>query len=247
TVEGNRVYVAARDSSGWAIDTRDGKIVWHVDGATPDGGVTGGAAPALSARFAIMPLPGGQILGLVRSGGTQVWSTPVVGERLGQGYAALSDITGDPVVVGNTVYVGNSGGQLSALDADDGTQIWTKREGVAGPVWPAGNSIFVVSDQAKLQRLDARTGDKIWAVDLPYYVPVKKRKNRLAIYVNYGPIIAGNRLWVSCSDGVLRGFDPASGKLVASVALGAGAASAPVVAGGVLYLVTEDGQLRAFR
>ncbi|MGB2893874.1 MAG: PQQ-binding-like beta-propeller repeat protein, partial [Albidovulum sp.] len=39
----------------------------------------------------------------------------------------------------------------------------------------------------------------------------------------------------------------ASGALAGSVELPGGAASAPAVAGGVLYVVTKDGKLRAFR
>jgi hypothetical protein len=45
----------------------------------------------------------------------------------------------------------------------------------------------------------------------------------------------------------LRFFDPASGALTATVALADGAAAAPVVAGGVLYVVDQGGTLEAFR
>lgn len=247
TVEGGVVYVVARDSSAWAIDTKTGKVRWQLDGSGSIAGVTGGAGPALSARFALLPFPSGQLVGALKPGGSQVWSTTVAGERLGQGYASMNDITGDPVVVGDKVFVGNASGKVMALDLNTGDKVWTSDRGVVSPVWPVGGSIFLVSDQAHLVRLDATTGDLIWEVPLPYYVPVKKAKNRRDIFAHYGPVLAGNHLIVTSSDGQARFFDPASGAQTGALQLGDGAASDPVVAGRTLYVVTRDGKLRAFR
>lgn len=247
TVEGGIVYLVTKDSNAWAIDAATGKIRWQQNSTQSVAGVPGAAGPALSARFAILPFPSGQLVGVLKPGGAQIWATVIAGARLGQGYAAIGDITGDPVVAGDTIYVGNATGGVMALDVNTGDMKWSAPEGVMSPVWPAGGSVFLVSDQAKLIRLDAATGERIWAVQLPYYVPVKKAKNRRDIFPDYGPILAGGRLLVASGDGQILSFDPASGKQVGSVAMAAGAASEPVVADGVLYVVTTDGKLRAFR
>jgi outer membrane protein assembly factor BamB len=60
-------------------------------------------------------------------------------------------------------------------------------------------------------------------------------------------VLAGGRLIVLSDDEIIRSFDPASGALIYSEPLPSGAARNPVVAGGVLYVVTENGQLHAFR
>ncbi len=103
-----------------------------------------------------------------------------------------------------------------------------------------------MNDEDQLVRLDAGSGAVIWRVDLPYYL-----KDRLArrktIYAYHGPILAGGRLVVTGSSGAVQSFDPASGQLVASVPVAGGAASGPAVAGGVLYVVSANGQLLAFR
>jgi len=52
---------------------------------------------------------------------------------------------------------------------------------------------------------------------------------------------------VASSDGLIRQFDPASGALIGTIALPGGAASAPVVAGQTLYVISKTGQLHAFR
>ncbi len=247
TVEGGVVYVVARDSSGWALDAKTGKIRWQLDGDASVSGVVGGAGPALTARFALLPFPSGQLIGALKPGGAQVWATSIAGQRLGQGYASMNDITGDPVVVGDRVYVGNATGQVMALDANTGDKIWSVADGVVSPVWVEGGSVFFVSDQAKLTRLDAETGAVIWQQQLPYYVPVKKIKNRRDIFDNFGPIIAGGRLVVTSSNGQAMFFDPVSGAEAGAISLGAAASTDPVVAGRTLYVVTADGKLRAFR
>lgn len=247
TVEAGVVYIVTRDSNAYAISAADGKIRWQQDGTETLAGIPGAAGPALSARFAIMPYPSGELVGLLKPGGAQIWATTIAGQRLGQGYAAINDITGDPVVAGDRVYVGNAAGAVMALELNTGNQIWSSPNGVTSPVWVAGGSVFLVSDQGKIIRLDAATGDPVWVSQLPFYVPVKKPKNRRDIYANYGPILAGGRLLVATSAGQILSFDPVSGAALGAVSLPSGAASEPVVAGRTLYLVTQDGKLRAFR
>ncbi len=170
----------------------------------------------------------------------------ISGHRRGEVSATISDISGDPVLVGNTIYVGNSSGRLSALNAGNGERLWTANEGTLGPVILAGGSLFLVSDNAEVVRLDAATGTRIWGAPLPDYINPKPKK-RKGVFAHYGPLLAGGRILVASSDGRIRLFDPVSGAAAGEVALPGGAASDPVVAGGVLYVVTQKGQLMAFR
>lgn len=246
TVVGDLVYVTTRDGFGWAIETGTGRVRWQIEG-TPTTTVTlPGAAPAVSGRSVFFPFGSGELAAVLRQGGVRLWATTVSGGRTGRVYATVSDISGDPVVVGNTIYVGNPGGRTVAIDAVSGERIWTALEGAVGAVWPAGGSIFLVSDQAELMRLDARTGQTIWTGSLPFFKN-ERLKRRKAIFAHYGPILAGGRLIVASSDEKLREVDPASGRLLRTTDLGGEAAVNPIVAGRTLYIVTADGQLRAFR
>ena len=60
-------------------------------------------------------------------------------------------------------------------------------------------------------------------------------------------MLAGGRLWVTSSDGALRGFDPVSGAQLVETAVPGGAASGPVVAGRTLYVLGRNGTLNAYR
>ncbi|MGP3696357.1 outer membrane protein assembly factor BamB family protein [Rhodobacter sp. NSM] len=245
-IEGETVYVTGRDSSAWAIDASNGRVRWQLPGAPSSTGMIGGAAPAVAGRTVLFPFNSGQLIAVLREGGSQLWSSQVAGERLGRGYTGFRDITGDPVVSGDTIYVGSSAGRTVALSTASGETVWSATEGALAPVAVAGGSVFLVSDEARLVRLDAETGEVIWSVDMPYWENAKP-KRRKGITAHYGPVLAGGRLVVASSDGVVRFFSPVDGALTGSAELPGGAAAQPAVAGGVLYVVSANGKLLAFR
>lgn len=246
TVVGDLVYVAARDSRAWAIRTDNGRIEWQLPATPTQSVMQGGAGPAVTDRLAIFPFGSGELVAALRQGGVRIWGANIAGQRRGRVYATVSDITGDPVVDGDVLYVGNQSGRVAALNAANGERIWTAREGAYSPVWPEGGSLFLISDQAELVRLDAATGERIWGVELPYFEASRIRRLK-DVTAHFGPVLAGGRVWLASDDGLLRGFDPVSGALVHQSAIPGGAAANPVVAGGVLYVVSGNGQIHAFR
>ena len=160
--------------------------------------------------------------------------------------ARISDVTGAPVAVGETLYAGNHSGRLVAFNAGNGQRFWTAREGAVNPVWPAGDSIFAITDRNELIRFDAETGQIIWQIELPGYLKDRPRR-RDAIFAHHGPVLAGGRLIVTSNDGLMRAFDPVDGSLLSTTEIPGGATTAPVFAGGVMYVVSTRGQLHAFR
>ncbi|RZA28249.1 MAG: pyrrolo-quinoline quinone, partial [Proteobacteria bacterium] len=72
----------------------------------------------------------------------------------------------------------------------------------------------------------------------------KKRKNEV-FWV--GPVLAGNRLWVANSQGVLAYADPTDGKLTEYTELNGAVSLAPVVANKTLYVLDDSGRITAFR
>ena len=246
TVVGDTVYAVSRDSRGWALDAATGRIRWQHSGLPSPAGVDGGAAPAIGGRLALFPMNSGELVAAAAEGGTRLWTAPVVGRRLGAAYATLDDITGDPVIVGESIYVGNPSGRTVALDAATGERRWTVEEGAMSPPWVTGGSVFIVTDRNELVRLDAATGQRVWGTPLPYYQRTRPNR-RKAAWAHYGPVLAGGRLLVASDDGHLRGFDPVSGRLIATTELPGGASSNPVVAGRTLYVVSQTGRLHAYR
>ncbi len=246
TIHGDLVYVVSRDGTAWAINAEDGRIRWSLPGIPSQSAVVGGPGAAVTDTIAVFPYSSGDLVASFPRGGVRLWAASLAGQRRGRVYAEVTDITGDPVIDGNVIYAGSSSGRLVALDTRGGARIWTVTEGAMSPVWPAGGSVFVVTDQSELLRLDAATGDRIWGAELPHFKRENPRR-RETVYAHYGPVLAGGRLIVASSDGKLRSFDPVDGSELAAVDLRGGAASGVAVAGGTLYVVTDNGALNAFR
>lgn len=244
--DGGTVYVATRDGAGWAVDARAGKVQWTVPGLPNTLAVSGSSAPAITDRNVIFPFPSGELVSALRLNGVRVWGAPVTGQRPGRGYQGLVDVTGDPVIVGGTIYAGTAAGRTAAINAGTGDRIWTAVEGAMNPPLVVGGSVFVVNDEARLVRLDAATGAVIWMADMPYFENERPRRHK-AITAHYGPVLAGGRIVVVSGDGMLRQFSATDGSLVGTAQIPGGAASAPALAGGALYVVGTNGQLHAFR
>lgn len=245
TVRDGMVYVTTKDNIAWGVNASTGKVKWRQSGTPSQDGIVGVSSPAVTDRLAILPFASGELVAALKKGGTRTWTALVTGERPGRAYSIVTDITGEPVIRGDVIYTGNPVGRTIALSMS-GERLWTAPEGAIGPVWVSGGSVFLISDEAELVRLDANTGERIWGVNMPYYTKTKTKK-RKAIFAHFGPVLAGGRLWVTSSDGVMRGFDPKDGSLVVTTELPGGAATRPAIVNGVAYVVSREGQLLALR
>ena len=249
TVADGRVFVVTRNDVAFALDARTGQTLWQAQGVGGPG-LFGGSSPAVDGGLVVVPFASGEVIGLVPRNGLQVWGTVITGGRRGLVRSSISDISGDPVIDGGTVYASNQGGRTVSLDRATGERRWTMPEGAYGPAWPVGSSLFLLSDEGALVRADAATGELIWLTQLPFDGPpsgIFRRGPPVSVVPQYGPILAGGRLWVASADGFLRSFDPSTGAPLGTVDLPGGAAAPPAVAGGVMYIVSRDGKLLAFQ
>lgn len=246
TVQGDLIYLVAGGDTAWAIETANGRVRWQSTTAPDQANVLGGAAPVITDQLAIFAFGNGEVQANFRQGGMRVWDAVAAGQRRFSALARIADITGDPVLSGDTLYVGTHSGRIIAFDVATGERRWTAQDGTVSPVWVTGGSVFAVSDRNELVRLSARDGSRIWGVELPNFTQNRPRR-QVEVVAHYGPILAGNQLVVASNDGQLRFYDPVSGAMTHATAVPGGATTAPIVAGGVLYVVGARGQLHAFR
>lgn len=245
-VSGGLLYLVAGDETGWAVNTKDGRIAWQLEGTPSVGNVLGAPAPVITSDLAVFAFGSGDVAAAFRQGGIRRWNASAAGGRRGRAAAQIVDVTAGPMVSGDAILIGNHSGRTVSFNAGTGERNWTAPEGAVDTVWPAGNSIFLISDRSQLVRLNAADGAIVWAIDLPGFVKDKPGR-RGPIFAHYGPIMAGGRAVVASNDGFLRFFNPVDGALVHQVEVPGGATTAPVVAGQTLYVVSTKGELHAFR
>ena len=245
TSDGRNVFVVTRADVAYAVSAKDGGLEWLKHGRSSiRGGLEGGASPAVSGSQVVLPFASGDIITARTTSGDIRWASALDGARQASALAYVSDVTGDPVIDGNSVYIANIAGQTLKLNMTNGTRNWTLAAGATDAVWPVGGSVFLMSDRAQLLRVNAGTGAVIWSQQLPQYEKPEKRKG---VIRHYGPVLAGGLMWVAGRDGQLRGFEPEGGQLVSSLDIPGGAAAAPIIAGGVMYILSLRGELHAFQ
>ncbi|MEO0863103.1 MAG: PQQ-binding-like beta-propeller repeat protein [Pseudomonadota bacterium] len=246
TVFGDLVYLVAGDDTGWAIERDTGRIAWQVSASESGSNVLGAPAPVITEGLTVFAFGSGEMQAVFSRGGLRRWDSSVLGERRGRALAKIDDVTGRPIVADGVIYAGNQSGRTVAVNAGSGARIWTAREGAIGTVLPVGDSVFLISDRNELLRLDAADGSRVWGADLPNFVKDRPRR-RAEVFAHHGPILAGGRLIVASSDGVMRSFDPTNGNLIGVTDVPGGALTVPVVAGQTLYIVSRKGELIAYR
>ena len=240
------VYLVSNDQSAWSVDAEIGRVNWTLDNFSDVNNLISNSAPALSEKFAIFGYGSGEIQAVFRNSGLAIWSTSISGGRSGRAVSIVDDIVTSPVIDGSTVFVANASGRITALNLDKGERIWGKPFGTLGNIWPAGDSLFLVNDLSQLVRMDKYSGDIIWSVQLPSFLKINPKRSK-EVVAHFGPIVAGGKVVIASSDKKIRVFDPIDGSLVDDVRVPSGATSNPIIADNILYFVSQDGDLYAFR
>ena len=243
TVAGGRVYLATLDDRMQAFDARSGDPLWTYQAQAASTSVLGEPAPAYADGLVVGGFGSGDLVTLRADSGTVAWSDSLASVRGRNSLEDFSAIRGLPVIANGRVYAVGLGGLMLALDLRSGRRLWERDVASGESPWVAGDWIFLLDTRQQLAALSAADGRVRWLAGLPRYENEKKSTG--AIFWR-GPILAGNRLLLGSTTGVLLAADPQNGKVVDQVKLPDAVSLAPVAAGGKVYALTDDGSLTAF-
>jgi len=245
TLSDGALFVQTTDDRLLALDATSGLSIWTLPGSVAVGpSLLGGAAPAVSGDVVVAAFRNGEV-GLFRTpNGRELWRNSLASlSRLGFG-ARLSDITGLPVLGERAVYALSAAGRVAAFSLRTGRQVWERQAGGIQSLWVAGDYGFMVTREGDLICLQLADGGVPWVRPLRRFESLEERTGE---YLYAGPVLAGGRLVLVRSDGMLVMHDPTTGEDRGEIAIGRRTLLPPVVAGGTLYTLSEDGTLSAFR
>jgi outer membrane protein assembly factor BamB len=244
TVANGAVYVMSQDNQIYSLDETNGKTNWSEAASLEIAGVFGSASPAVGQGTVVAGFSSGELNAYRYENGRQVWQDALQRTSITTSVSSLSDIDADPVIDSGQVIAVGQGGRMVALELTTGQRQWELNiAGIATP-WVAGDWVFVVTDEAKLLCIYRQNGHIRWINQLPQFEHPKSKKGQ----IDYsGPLLAGGRLIVVGSNGVLVNLDPATGNFQSQIKVGAGVSIAPVVANSTLYVYDDSGRLTAFR
>lgn len=244
TIGFNSIFVMTQDNQIVALNASDGTSVWNESASVTQSGVFGVASPAAGQGTVIAGFSSGELVAYRYENGRQLWSDALSRTSISTEVGSLTDVDADPIIDRGRVYALGQGGRMAAYELITGQRIWELN--LAGISTPsvAGDWVFTLDDHAEILAIARTTGKVRWLTDLGRYKNVKKRKNPI-FWV--GPVLAGNKLWVANSLGVLGSVDPASGTLTPFTELGGPVSLAPVVANQTLYILDDSGRITAYR
>lgn len=242
SVAGGLVLVRSADSQLFALDARSGQLRWRHASALEPAAIQGGAPPAVQGRVVVTTYPSGEVVALTLDGGRPLWSDVVARPRRTLALGAILDISGAPVIDRDRVIVAGNGGEVAALDLANGQRLWDAPVGSLGTPWVAGEFIYLVTERGELVCMLRQGGRIRWVSPLNELVRPAAQG-----VVWTGPILVGDRLLLGNSSGELASVSPYTGEVLGKVALGARISQPPIVAAGVVYLLTDSAEVVAFR
>lgn len=243
TVMNEQVYIITLDSHLMVFSVADGTPLWNYSGVSESTNLLGSAAPAVDDTLVVLPLSSGELYGLRPENGRVVWEDNLSAIRRSGSMDAIADIRGLPVIDQGVVFALSYSGRMVALDQVTGRRLWQREVGSSETPWAAGRTVFIVTTEQQLIALRRDSGEIHWVTQLPRF----EDSDHEEPIVWTGPVLAGGRLITLSSVGEMREVDAQTGKLLRTTKISDGATIAPLVAGETLYVLTQDGELTAWR
>jgi len=243
-VNGGRIFVSTHDNHFYAMAETDGRTLWEHQGIAESQGMLASTSAAVAGETVIAPYTSGEIFALRAQNGQVGWSDVLSRSGHVTALSQLDDIAGRPVIDRGVVYAISQSGVMAAFSANTGERLWTRDIGGIQTPWAAGDYVYVLDNNDRVICLTRKEGRVRWIHQLPQFQN-EDLKTRPIDWT--GPVLVSNKLIVLSSDGFAEALSPYTGQLLGRVAIAGGTNIAPVVAGGVMYIYTNDAELVALR
>jgi len=243
-VADGRLFTVTLENRTVALSTTDGTRIWEHQGISEVAALLGGAAPAVAGSTVLVPYSSGELFALRVETGRVVWLENLSSLRALDAISRLSDIRGNPVIDRDVAFAVSHAGRMAAIDMRSGRRVWERSIGSTHMPWVAGEYVFVTGLTGEVVALTRRDGRVRWAHTLPRF---EDPEDKLDPIQYAGPVLVGDRLLIGSSDGFVYAMSPYSGKLLGRIEVGDPVYVAPFVAGGTVYVLSNDARLRAYR
>ncbi len=218
------------------LDACTGKEVWDDQGMREDTLILGGSIPAVTKDRVIVAAVSGEIIALSLDSGDRLWDRPLATIPSAEGEKNFRHLQAYPVVVGSHVYTTSDHGHIMCCDLYSGDILWSRDAGGMQTPIVVGNVLITLTSVGRCVAMDRHTGKEYWSITLP-------ESNQW-----FGPVMAGDLLYILSANGQLRAYDPyQKGAFVSQQSISDGYTMAPIPINGGLLLFSENGYLSFYQ
>jgi outer membrane protein assembly factor BamB len=234
TIGNGLVIVRSVDNRVFAFGEDDGKRRWVYQRAPASLIVRSPAGVVIAGDTAYAGFSGGRLTAIALSNGGVRWESAVALPKGATELERVSDVVGEPVVVGREVCAAAYQGRVGCFEAASGRQIWAREVSSLNGVKLDARYAFVSDERGAVHAFDRTNGRAVW------------KQDKLAYRGLSAPVSSGNLVAVGDFQGYVHLLSRESGAFVARYASGGGAVrAAPVNLPSSLLIQTQDGTLVA--
>jgi len=242
TVSGGRVIVESVDDNLMTYDTQTGAPGWTYQALEEPARILAATSPAISGDAVVASFASGELVSLQAANGNGLWSLVLSKTNRDSALSEIRDIPGRPVIYRGDVFAASHSGVFADVDLRTGAQRWQLPVTSVSSPWPAGDVVYVTDTAGEVICASRDSGAIYWITDMNK--DAKKKKDR---GLWSGPVLASDHIVVVSTTGVAAQLNPKTGAVEHTLKIGSPALLNPIATNGVLYVVTQGGELVAIR
>lgn len=238
TIYNNSIYLLCADSSLHVLSLDDGKTLWTHMGVTPETSFIGGASVAVSEDIAYVAYPSGEVYALSNRDGSVLWDAVLSKYSVTDASYAMIHPRASVVLNGNLVYFVTANHQIVAFDRYSGKRVWEKDFGGTSTPIVSGNSLFLFNAPSEVVCLNASSGACKWKTEI---------SNSLGVLEKFGMVMTKDYLISVSPSGDIYFLGLVDGKIKRKLSTSKSVTVNPIIADGVIYILSDDAELSAYK
>lgn len=235
-VQSGIVVVRTGDGKLFGLNTDTGKRLWVYDRTIPVLTLRGTSSPVVSNNIVLAGFANGKLVSLNLKTGKEIWETAVAAPRGRSELERMVDIDADPVVIGNLVYVVTFQGFMSVVDLHTGQILWTRKMSSSAGINVDRSNMYVADNDGHIWAFTRDSGRGLWKQEMLH----ARHLSTPAVQDDYVVVgdLEGYLHWISREDGSFAARERVDSAPVIA---------APIVVDDILYVISKEGDLAAYR
>lgn len=228
------VYIHTMDGGLSALSMLDGRQLWRFTHNLPSLMLRRSSTPVLKNDLLIAGFANGKLLAMNKNDGSVIWSQEISHPKGTTELQRMIDISADPLILGDRVYVASYQGNIAALTLSSGNIIWERDMPSFAGFVADKNLLYVPSTNGNIAALDIESGATYWL------------QTELEGRILSKPAIMDKYLVLADDDGNVYWLDKVTGKIVGRYDLDKeGVEATPIVNNNIVYILGRSGDLVA--